>query len=162
VTAPLRSGDPIVVDVALGSRAYDIVIGRGLLSSLGARIAGLRPGCKAAIVTDESVARHHLAAAEASLKAAGIACAAVAVPAGESSKSFRMLERVCDELLKARIERGDLVVALGGGVVGDLGGFAAAVVRRGVDYVQVPTSLWRRSIPRSAARPRSTPATARI
>src|SRR5690606_20481699 len=57
VTAPLRSGDPIVVDVALGSRAYDIVIGRGLLSSLGARIAGLRPGCKAAIVTDESVAR---------------------------------------------------------------------------------------------------------
>ena len=74
-------------------------------------------------------------------RGAGIASAAVKVPAGESSKSFRMLERVCDELLAARIERGDIVVALGGGVVGDLGGFAASVIRRGVDYVQVPTTL---------------------
>ncbi|MBM3530186.1 MAG: 3-dehydroquinate synthase [Alphaproteobacteria bacterium] len=141
MTAPLRTGDPIVVNVALGARAYDIVIGRNLLASLGARIAALRPGCKVAIVTDETVARHHLAASEAALKAAGVACEAVTVPAGESSKSFRMLERVCDALLRARIERGDLVVALGGGVVGDLAGFAAVVTRRGVDYVQVPTSL---------------------
>ena len=141
MTAPLRSGDPITVNVALGTRAYDIVIGRGLLASLGERLARLRPGCTVAIVTDETVARHHLAATEASLASAGIASAAVKVPAGESSKSFRFLERVCDDLLGARIERGDIVVALGGGVVGDLGGFAASVIRRGVDYVQVPTTL---------------------
>jgi len=141
MTAPLRAGDPIVVNVALGDRAYDIAIGRDQLATLGARIAALRPGCKVAIVTDATVARHHLGAAEAALKSAGIASSAVAVPPGEGSKSFRMLEHVCDALLAAKIERGDLVVALGGGVVGDLAGFAAAVVRRGVDYVQVPTSL---------------------
>jgi 3-dehydroquinate synthase len=141
MTAPLHASDPITVNVGLGDRAYDIVIGRGLIVTLGARIAKLRPGCKVAIVTDENVARHHLAAAEAALKAAGIGSSPVVVPAGESSKSFRMLERVCDALIAARIERGDLVVALGGGVVGDLAGFAAAVVRRGVDYVQVPTTL---------------------
>ena len=141
MTAPLRSGDPIFVNVALGDRAYDIAIGRGLIATLGERIAKLRPGCKAAIVTDETVARHHLAAAEASLNAAGIGTAAVTVPAGESSKSFRMLEHVCDSLIAAKIERDDIVVALGGGVVGDLGGFAASLVRRGVDYVQVPTTL---------------------
>ncbi|MBN8965531.1 MAG: 3-dehydroquinate synthase [Rhizobiales bacterium] len=141
MAVPLRTGEPITVNVALGDRSYDIVIGRGLLATLGERIAKLRPGCKAAIVTDETVARHHLAAAEASLAAAGIASSTVKVPAGESSKSFRFFERVCDDLLAARIERGDLVVALGGGVVGDLGGFVASVVRRGVDYVQVPTTL---------------------
>lgn len=141
MTAPLRAPDPIVVKVELGARAYDIAIGRGQLAALGARIAALRPGCKAAVVTDENVARHHLAAAEASLQAAGIGHARIVVPAGEGSKSFAMLERVCDDLLAAKIERGDLVVALGGGVVGDLAGFAAAIVRRGVDYVQVPTTL---------------------
>ena len=141
MTVRLRAGDPITVNVALGERAYDIAIGRGQLATLGARIAALRPGCKVAIVTDATVARHHLAAAEAALKAAGIAVSSVAVPPGEGSKNFRMLEHVCDALLAAKIERGDLVVALGGGVVGDLAGFAAAVVRRGVDYVQVPTSL---------------------
>jgi 3-dehydroquinate synthase len=141
MTAPLRASDPISVNVGLGDRAYDIAIGRGLIATLGQRIAKLRPGCKVAIVTDETVARHHLAAAEAALKAAGIGSSPVVVPAGESSKSFHMLERVCDALIAARIERGDLVIALGGGVVGDLAGFAAAVVRRGVDYVQVPTTL---------------------
>ena len=141
MTAPLRSGDPITVNVALGARAYDIVIGRGLIATLGERINKLRPGCKVAIVTDERVARHHLVAAEAALAGAGIGVSSVQVPAGESSKSFRMLERVCDELIAARIERGDIVVALGGGVIGDLGGFAASLVRRGIDYVQVPTSL---------------------
>ena len=141
MTAPPRPNDPIEVKVALGERAYDIVIGRGLLASLGARIAALRPGAKAAIVTDEIVAVHHLAAAEAALAAAGVAAARVIVPAGEASKSFAMLEQVCDALIAARIERGDLIVALGGGVIGDLAGFAAAVLRRGVDYVQVPTTL---------------------
>ena len=141
MTAPLRASDPITVNVALGDRAYDIAIGRGLLATLGERIAKLRPGCKVAIITDATVAKHHLAATEASLTAAGIASSSVKVQAGEGSKSYKYFEQVCDALLAARIERGDLVVALGGGVVGDLGGFAASVVRRGVDYVQVPTTL---------------------
>jgi 3-dehydroquinate synthase len=141
MTAPLRAGDPSVVNVALGERSYDIIIGRGRLGSLGEKIAALRPGAKAAIVSDEIVARHHLAATEAALAAAGIGTTAVTVPAGESSKSFAMLERVCEALIAARIERADVVVALGGGVIGDLAGLAAALVRRGLDYVQVPTTL---------------------
>jgi 3-dehydroquinate synthase len=141
MTAPLRAGEPTTVNVALGERSYDIVIGRGLLPSLGQRIAALRPGAKVAIVSDEMVAQHHLAAALAAAAGAKLEASTIVVPAGESSKSFSVLDRVCDGLIAARIERGDLVVALGGGVIGDLAGFAAAVVRRGLDYVQVPTSL---------------------
>jgi len=141
MTAPLRPPEPIVVEVALGARSYDIVIGRAMLPSLGQRMAALRPGAKAAVVTDATVARHHLAATQAALALGGIAATVVTVPAGESSKSFGVLEQVCEALIAARIERGDLVVALGGGVVGDLAGLAAAVVRRGLDYVQVPTTL---------------------
>ena len=100
-------------------------------------------------------------ALRASLEAQGLRTAVVTVPAGEATKSYAGLARVCDAVLAARIERGDLVVALGGGVVGDLAGFAAAVVRRGVRFVQVPTTLLPRSIPPSAARPASTRATAR-
>jgi 3-dehydroquinate synthase len=141
MTAPLRAPEPILVEVALGARSYDIVIGRGTLPSLGRRIAALRPGAKAAIVTDSTVARHHLAATETALALGGIGATVVTVPAGESSKSFEMFAQVCEALIAGRIERGDLVVALGGGVVGDLAGFAAAAVRRGLDYVQVPTTL---------------------
>jgi 3-dehydroquinate synthase len=141
MTIPLRTPDPIVVEVALGARSYDIVIGRGTLPSLGQRLAALRPGAKAAIVTDATVARHHLAAAESALALGRVGVTVVTVPAGEGSKSFGVFEHVCEALIEARIERGDLVVALGGGVVGDLAGFAAAVIRRGLDYVQVPTSL---------------------
>ncbi len=141
MTAPLRSGDPVVVNVALGARAYDIIIGRGLLSSLGTRIAALRPKARVAIVTDNNVAKLYLDMAEAALGAAGIDTTRVIVPEGEKSKSFRVFERVCESLIADRIERGDIVVALGGGVVGDLAGFAAAVVRRGLDVVQVPTTL---------------------
>jgi 3-dehydroquinate synthase len=127
--------------VGLGERAYDIVVGRGLLASIGRRIAALKPGAKVAIVTDENVAQQYLAQTEKALKDAGISAIHVVVPAGEKSKSVASFERVCDALIEARIERGDLVVALGGGVVGDLAGFAAASVRRGLDFVQVPTSL---------------------
>ncbi len=141
MTAPLRSSEPIVVNVALAERSYDIAIGRGLIATLGEKIARLRPGAKAAIVTDATVARHYLASAEAALAAAGIAATSVTVPEGEGSKSFAWLESVCEALIAARIERGDLVVALGGGVVGDLAGFAAAITRRGLDYAQVPTTL---------------------
>jgi len=141
MTAPLRAGEPIIVNVALGERSYDIVIGRGLLSSLGQRIAALRPGAKVAIVSDQTVAKYHLAVAVAAAENARLAIATIVVPPGESSKSFPVLDRVCDDIIAARIERGDLVVALGGGVIGDLAGFAATIVRRGLDYVQVPTSL---------------------
>jgi 3-dehydroquinate synthase len=141
VTAPLRTGEPTTVRVALGARSYDIVIGRGLLASLGSRVAALKPGAKAAIVTDTTVERLLLDETQSALASAGIAATHVSVPAGESSKSVAMFERVCDALIAARIERGDVVVALGGGVVGDLGGFCAAAVRRGLDYVQVPTTL---------------------
>ena len=141
MTAPLRASDPIVVNVALGERSYDIHIGRGLLALLGQKITALRPGAKVAIVTDETVMRHHLAAAEATLAAAGITATSVTVPPGESSKSFPVLERVCEALIAARVERADLVLALGGGVIGDLAGFAASVYQRGIPYVQVPTTL---------------------
>jgi len=140
MTASIRT-DPTVVDVALGSRSYDIVIGRGVVASLGARIAALRPGAKAFIVTDDTVARYALAEAEAALSAAGVGANRAVVPAGEPSKSFAVFEQVCEAVVASRIERGDLIVALGGGVIGDLAGFAAAVVRRGLDYVQVPTTL---------------------
>ena len=141
MTMPLRPPEPIVVDVALAERSYEIVIGRGTLASLGRRMLAHKPRAKAAIVTDATVAALHLGATEAALAAAGIASTVVTVPPGEASKSFAELERVCEALIAARVERGDLVVALGGGVVGDLAGFAAAVVRRGLDYVQVPTTL---------------------
>src|SRR5262245_42179088 len=141
MTAPLRVAEPTTVRVDLAERSYDIAIGRGLLARLGTRVAALRPGAAAAIVTDETVARHHLTAAEAALAAAGVRTARIVVPPGEASKSWPMLERVCDVLLAERIERRDLVVALGGGVIGDLAGFAAAVTRRGLDVVQVPTTL---------------------
>jgi 3-dehydroquinate synthase len=141
VTAPLRPGDPTTVKVALGERAYDIVIGRQQIATLGARSAALKPRAKAAIVTDDTVAGLHLAAVESALAAGGVAACRVVVEAGENTKSFAGFERVCEALIAARVERGDLVLALGGGVVGDLAGFAAATVRRGLDYIQVPTTL---------------------
>jgi 3-dehydroquinate synthase len=140
MTAPLRTGETLV-GVALGDRSYEIAIGRGLLASLGARVSALKPRAKAAVITDETVAKHYLAPTVATLTASKIAVEPVVVPPGETSKSFATLERVCDALLAARVERGDVVIALGGGVVGDLAGFAASIIRRGIDYVQVPTSL---------------------
>jgi 3-dehydroquinate synthetase len=140
MTAAVRI-EPATVTVSLGARSYDIVIGRGLLASLGARIAALRPGAKVTVITDDNVAHYHLPAAEAALASAGVAASRVVVPAGEASKSYRVFEQVCEAVIAAHIERGDVVVALGGGVIGDLAGFAASVVRRGLDYVQVPTTL---------------------
>ena len=141
MTAALRPAEPTTVNVALGNRAYDIVIGRGVAASLGLRIAALKPGARLAIVTDENVARAHLDSLEAQLSAAGMTVARIVVPPGEGSKSFASFERVCDALIAAKIERNDLIVAFGGGVVGDLAGYAAASVRRGLDFVQVPTTL---------------------
>jgi 3-dehydroquinate synthase len=130
-----------VVPVSLGSRSYEIVIGRGVISTLGTRIAELRHGAKVFVVSDENVAAHAMADTQAALKRAGIANSQLIVPPGEASKSYRVFEQICEAILEAQMERGDLIVALGGGVIGDLAGFAAAVVRRGLDYVQVPTTL---------------------
>ncbi|HET9717075.1 MAG TPA: 3-dehydroquinate synthase [Pseudolabrys sp.] len=141
MTAPIRQTEPIVVPVDLGTRAYDILIGRGLLAGLGRRIRSLRADARVAIVTDENVASYHLAAAEGALKSENIDFLRIVLPAGESSKNYSTFEKVCESIIAARIERNDLVVALGGGVIGDLAGFAAASVRRGLDFVQVPTSL---------------------
>ena len=140
MTAPLRT-DPTIVQVALGERSYDIVIGRGLIASLGARIEALRPRARVFIVTDTNIELHHLDAVEETLAESAIAASQLVVAPGEGSKSFRVFEQVCEAIIAARIERGDLVIALGGGVIGDLAGFAASAVRRGLDYVQVPTTL---------------------
>lgn len=141
MTVPVRHLDPLLVKVGLGRRAYDIVIGRGMLDELGALIAARRDPSTVAIVTDKTVAKHCLEPAEQALAAAGLRTTRIIVPPGETSKSWRAFERVCEMLIAQRIERGDLVLALGGGVIGDLAGFAAAVVRRGVEFVQAPTTL---------------------
>ena len=133
--------EPHRVPVSLGDRSYDILIGRGLIETAGERIAALRPGARVGVVTDENVAQSQLPRLLASLDAAGVGHAVIAVPAGEASKSYARLQEVVDGILAARLERNDLVVALGGGVIGDLAGFAAAITRRGMDFVQVPTSL---------------------
>jgi len=123
-----------------GFRAYDVVIGRGLMPELGARLAALVQG-RTVIVTDETVAALHGPAVLAALEAAGISARLLTVPPGETSKSFAELERVIDRLLAFDLDRRDLIVALGGGVVGDLAGLAAALYMRGIDFVQVPTTL---------------------
>ena len=107
----------------------------------GARIAALRPGARVALVTDDDGGRASSRRRRAALKSAGIGCTAIERAAGRGFKTYAGFEKVCEAIIAARIERGDLVVALGGGVVGDLAGFAAACVRRGVDFVQVPTTL---------------------
>src|SRR4029077_1587782 len=141
MTALLRQTEAVQVPVALGARSYDIVIGRGALAALGERVKTMRSGARVAIVTDEIVAKHHLAAAEAALKAAAIDSTHILVPAGEASKSYATFEKVCEAIIATRVERNDFIIALGGGVIGDLAGYAAASVRRGLDFVQVPTTL---------------------
>jgi shikimate kinase/3-dehydroquinate synthase len=140
-TTPAPPPDRETVSVELGSRRYDIVIGKGLLAETGERIARLAPGAACAIVTDSNVANFHLAAVKESLSAAGVRHSTVVVPAGEASKSWAIFSRACDDIIGARVERGDLIVALGGGVVGDLSGFAAATIRRGMRFIQIPTTL---------------------
>ncbi|KAF0228004.1 MAG: 3-dehydroquinate [Beijerinckiaceae bacterium] len=129
------------VKVDLAGRSYDILIGRNLLPGAGEAIASAMKIRGCLIVTDAIVAGHHLATLEASLGAAGIAHASLVLPAGEKTKSWPFLEQTVEAILANRLERGDAVVALGGGVIGDLAGFASAIARRGMRFVQVPTSL---------------------
>jgi len=123
-----------------GFAAYEVVVGRGLLQEAGARVAALKP-TRAFIVSDETVAAVHGETVRASLEAAGLKTGIVTVPAGEASKSFEQLEAVLDRLLAEGLDRKSMVVALGGGVVGDLAGLTAALFMRGIDFVQVPTTL---------------------
>jgi len=129
-----------IVPVSLGSRSYDIVIERGLLARAAAHLKPLSRGRSMAIVSDANVAPH-LATLQTALAAAGIASEAIVLPPGESTKSWAQLEAVADQLLAHGVERGDHVIALGGGVIGDLVGFAASIVKRGCGFVQIPTTL---------------------
>jgi len=128
------------VTVSLGDRSYPIHIEAGLLPRAAEYLAPLSRGRRMAIVTDENV-RPHLTVLQAALDAAGVASEAIILPPGEKTKSWAMLEHVCDRLLELGIERADHVVALGGGVIGDLVGFACSIVKRGCRFVQIPTTL---------------------
>ncbi len=133
------SGTIDQVRVALGARSYDVRIGAGLLARAGAEIAPFLRRPRVAVVTDETVGALHLDALRAGL--GDVAVSALTLPAGEATKGWPEFTRTVEWLLAERIERRDIVIALGGGVIGDLVGFAAAVLRRGVRFVQIPTSL---------------------
>ncbi|WP_372884889.1 3-dehydroquinate synthase [Shimia sp.] len=129
------------VHVGLGARAYDIHIGPGLVAEAGRHLAPLLARPRLRVITDENVAALHLDSLRAGLAAEAIEMEALVLPAGEATKSWPHFERAVEWLLAEKVERRDLVVAFGGGVIGDLTGFAAAVLRRGVGFVQIPTSL---------------------
>ena len=127
--------------VALAERAYDIVVGSQLIAVAGREMLPLMRRRQAVVVTDENVAGHWLAALRDSLVAAGIAEHTIVLPPGEETKDFDHFSRLAEQILACGIERGSMLVALGGGVVGDLTGFAAATLLRGIDFVQIPTTL---------------------
>lgn len=129
------------IRVPLGDRSYDVRVGTGLIEQAGAEIAPFLPRPRVAILTDETVADAHLESLTAGLAAGGVEASALALPAGEATKNWSNLERSVEWMLAEKIERRDVMIALGGGVIGDLGGFAAAILRRGIRFVQIPTSL---------------------
>jgi 3-dehydroquinate synthase len=129
------------IAVGLGPRAYEVVIGPGLLDRAGERLAPFLPRGRTAVVTDEIVAEHHGERLAVALERAGIAVDMVVMPPGEGTKSFEGLASLSDQLLALELDRGDVIVAFGGGVVGDLTGFAAAIYKRGIDFIQIPTTL---------------------
>ncbi|MEP2715425.1 3-dehydroquinate synthase [Pseudophaeobacter sp.] len=130
-----------IVHVPLEGREYDVVIGPGLLQEVGARIAPFLNRPRVAVLTDENVAALHLESLRSGLAKAGIEMVSLALPAGESTKAWPQFSRAVEWLLEQKVERNDVVVAFGGGVIGDLAGFAASVLRRGVRFIQIPTSL---------------------
>ena len=130
------------VRVNLADRAYDVVVGSGLLADAGERIAGLPiPGKRCALITEETVGPLYASKLEKSLKNADFSVETITVPAGEASKSMNVASYVCREMLKRGLDRKSFVVALGGGVIGDLAGFCAAIFQRGVPLVQIPTTV---------------------
>jgi 3-dehydroquinate synthase len=137
----MMQGEVERLPVALGDRSYDILVGPGLIARTGKEILPLMRRRQAVVVTDETVARHHLTPLCNSLAAAGIEHHAIVLPPGESTKDLAHFGRLVDDVLAIGIERGTMLVALGGGVVGDICGFAAATLLRGIDFVQIPTTL---------------------
>lgn len=129
------------IEVKLPGRSYPVVIGEGLIASAGRRIGAALPGARCVVVSDRNVAALYLAPLKASLEQHGLFVGEAVVSPGEASKSFPVLAPLSEALLELGVERGDCVIALGGGVVGDLAGFAASILRRGVRLVQMPTSL---------------------
>jgi 3-dehydroquinate synthase len=140
-TAPALRDEAEIVRVDLGARSYDIQVGPGLLAGAGAAVKPFAGGRRVVVVSDETVGDLHLDTLAASLAAAGVGGEAVVMPPGEETKSFRALEGLMDRLFEIGIERRTLLIALGGGVIGDLVGFAAATALRGIDFVQIPTTL---------------------
>ena len=124
-----------------GFRSYEVRVGAGLIANAGAHVAPLLANKRTVIVTDSTVATLHAERLRAALAREGVGAEEHVIPAGEASKSFAELERLCDRLLEENLDRKDVILALGGGVVGDLAGLAAAVVKRGIDFVQIPTTL---------------------
>ncbi len=135
------NAEPTSIRVELADRAYDILIGENLLSNASTYLAPLLARPRIVIITDKNVSSLHLAPLRASLDGAGIQNDVIVVPSGEATKNFAQLQSVLNSLLDLRVERKDTILALGGGVVGDLAGFAAAILHRGVNFVQVPTTL---------------------
>jgi 3-dehydroquinate synthase len=129
------------VRVGLGERSYDVVIGPGLIERAGELMAPFLPRKRTAVVCDETVERLHGASLNAALKAHGISASFVVMPPGEGTKSWQGLADVSDRLLALGLDRGDVVTAFGGGVIGDLTGFAASIYKRGIDFIQIPTTL---------------------
>jgi len=137
----MNAGEADKVNVALGARSYDIIVGDKLLANVGAHIAPLLSQPRTMIVSDTNVAPLYLARVEHSLDQHGIAHERFVVPAGEESKNFTQFEQLLEQILGARVERSTMLLALGGGVIGDLVGFAASALLRGIDFIQLPTSL---------------------
>jgi len=130
------------VPVGLGDRAYDVVIGTGLIDKAGEHVLPfLAKRKRCAVVTDANVGEHHVERLSVSLEKAGASVDVIVLPPGEETKSFEGLAHLSDQLLALALDRGDMIVAFGGGVIGDLAGFAAAIYKRGVDFIQIPTSL---------------------
>jgi len=129
------------VRVGLAERSYDVLVGPGLIEQAGALMAPFLPRGRTAVVCDETVERLHGAALTAALKAQGIESSVVVMPPGEGTKSWQGLADLSDRLLALGLDRGDVVTAFGGGVIGDLTGFAASIYKRGIDFIQIPTTL---------------------
>ena len=136
-----EAGAPTRLRVDAASRTYEVIIGEGLIAAAAGYLEAVMSGRRVAVVSDETVAGHYLVGLRASLDGAGIESHEIILPPGEGTKNFAQLEQLLDALLEARIERGDMIIALGGGVIGDLAGFAASILRRGVAVAQIPTSL---------------------
>lgn len=129
------------VHVALGDRSYDIIVGDNAIDDCGEIISAVTKSPRTIVITDENVAPHWLTKVTQSLESAGLSTKSIILPPGEHTKSYRQLEALLDELLDQGIDRKTTLIALGGGVIGDLTGFAAAIVLRGIDFVQIPTTL---------------------